>query len=582
MSPKSIKMKHSIITLLFLGLNVVCQSANPASAQSPPALRVLNFQADNGFQHPSKSVALTMVEDLGKANDWDVVTTVKASSLTSLDLTRFDVIVFNNNCGNRGPIMTPPQQLALKTYVQKGGGFVGIHCAGAIWKEGGEFQPWYEGLIGTKLIDHPKVQKAKLNIEDHAHPATRHLPEQWIVTDEWHRFGSNPRKNVRVLISVDEDSYKGKQKMGGDHPFTWCHQYDGGRSFFTSLGHTEAIYANPNFQKLVQGGIVWAASDDADKEEDTEVDSDSDPVLADPALSNTALSDSAPTDLQTRSNLPVTAGLILDLDADKGVQLEGSGKKVESWRNQVPGTQADLFVKRDEGRKVPGSGMPGLKTEVTAIGGHNALVFLQQELVNMNEDAFDDLLTGKGYTWFAVISAYKQRKGKPNVNSFFGNLKNGPNYEGFWGNLMDDNRVWMGSRNGIKAGKGKPTLWNEKLNPQVVSENALETHRFYLVMGRMGDGQGTVDLDLYVNSSKPVATKKVPVNPNANASKMAVGQERDATNHPGKESYCGEMARLLIFERPLSDDEIATMADQIIKTYTLDISVSPANPVGAR
>ena len=537
------KSNPSISEWLLLVLIIISSQLGIGNTYADDGLRILNFQADNGFQHKSKSVALAMVESLGSENDWEVISTVDAASLMELDLSGFDVIVFNNNCGNKGAVMTPPQQLALQKYVQAGGGFVGIHCAGAIWKEGGKFQPWYEGLIGTKLIDHPKVQQAKLNVEDRTHIATRHLPAQWIVTDEWHRFGSNPRKNVRVLISVDEDSYQGKQKMNGDHPFTWCQHYDGGRSFFTSLGHTKKIYADANFQKLIEGAIVWAAA----KED--------------------------PTDSRTAgNNLPISTGLVLDLDADKDVQLQAGTSKIESWKNQVAGSKADLFVKRDEGRKVAGSGMPSLKTKVEAIGGHNALVFKQQELVNMDEDAFDDLLTGKGYTWFAIISAYKQRKGKKDVNSFFGNLKNGPNYEGFWGNLMDDNRVWMGSRNGIKVGNGKPSLWDENQNPQVVSKSPLETGRFYLIMGRMGAGQGSVDLDLYVNSTTPVDSKKVPVNPKANPSKMAVGQERDAINHPGKESYCGEMARLLIFDRPLSDDELATLAKHLSETYTLEAS----------
>ena len=377
------KLNRPISKLLLLMLMGIASQLGNGNAYADDGLKILNFQADNGFQHKSKSVALAMVESLGSENGWEVVSTVDAASLTKLDLSSFDVIVFNNNCGNKGAIMSAPQQLALQKYVQSGGGFVGVHCAGAIWKEGGEFQPWYEGLIGTKLIDHPKVQQAKLNVEDRKHIATRHLPAEWTVTDEWHRFGSNPRKNVRVLMSVDEDSYKGKQKMNGDHPFTWCQEYDGGRSFFTSLGHTKEIYADANFQKLIKGAIVWAAG----KED--------------------------PADVQTTNDdLPIASGLMLDLDADKDVQLQAGTSKVESWKNQVADSKADLFVKRDEGRKAPGSGMPSLKTKLKAIGGHNTLVFEQQELVNMDEDAFDGLVTGKGYTWFAVISVYKQRKGK--------------------------------------------------------------------------------------------------------------------------------------------------------------------------
>ena len=66
--------------------------------------------------------------------------------------------------------------------------------------------------------------------------------------------------------------------------------------------------------------------------------------------------------------------------------------------------------------------------------------FRRQELVNHDEDAFDHLLTGSGYTWIAIMSVYKQVVQLKDVNSFFGNLKNGGMYEGIWGNVTDDNR----------------------------------------------------------------------------------------------------------------------------------------------
>ena len=202
-------------------------------------------------------------------------------------------------------------------------------------------------------------------------------------------------------------------------------------------------------------------------------------------------------------------------------------------------------------------------------------MFAEQELVNHEEDVFDHLVTGSGYTWFSVMSVAKQRVGKKDVNSFFGNLRNGPPYDGFWGNLMDDNRVWMGTRNGIgfapkeKGKRQKPTLWDEKLNPCVATAEPIEVNRYYLIMGRMGAGEEVVDLELFVNSTTPVDKKSVPVNPEANPSKMAVGQERDAVNHPGKESFHGQIARFLIFERPLDDDELAKVSQSLKKLYEL-------------
>ena len=255
-------------------------------------------------------------------------------------------------------------------------------------------------------------------------------------------------------------------------------------------------------------------------------------------------------------------GLILDLDAGKGVQVE-AGDRVARWSNQAASFAARDFVKQDQGRKVPGSGRPTLKKSVAAIGGHDTLVFRRQELVCHSEDAFDHLITGRGYTWLAVMSVYKQVVQLKDVSSFFGNLRNGGNYEGIWGNVTDDNRVWIGSRNGVTFGR-----W-DKNNPMVLAPEPLQENRYYVVAGRMGAGTGEVKIEAFINDAEPVASKPFPVNPAANSSKLAIGQERDATNHPGRESFDGEIARFLIYERPLTDAELRQTLTHLKKTYAI-------------
>ena len=259
----------------------------------------------------------------------------------------------------------------------------------------------------------------------------------------------------------------------------------------------------------------------------------------------------------------VEPGLILDLDAEKGVHLE-DGDRVAKWTNQVARFKARDFVKRDEGRAEPGSGRPTLKEAVEASGGRATLVFRRQELINHDEDAFDHLITGDGYTWFAVVCLYKQVVQLKDVNSFFGNLKNGGNFEGIWGNVTDDNRLWIGSRNGITFGR-----WDEN-NPMVLAPQRLETNRFYVLAGRIGAGTSEVTIEAFINDAKPAASKPFPVNPRANSSKFAIGQERDATNHPGQESFDGEIARFLVYERPLTDRELHQTMQQLKTTYKIE------------
>ena len=257
---------------------------------------------------------------------------------------------------------------------------------------------------------------------------------------------------------------------------------------------------------------------------------------------------SIPATSQGQETVPVKEGLILDLNADKDVITE-EDNRVAGWRNQVKDSPAQLFVKQDKGREVAGSGRPTLRTGVKAINGHNTLIFRQQELINDHEDAFDALLTGNGYTWLCVMSVYEQRVGLVDVNSFFGNLRNGGNYEGLWGNLNDDNSVWVGSRNGITFGRF------DENNPKLSGPH-LQTDRYYLVAARMDSGTGTVPIELFVNEPVPVNKVMFPVNVNANPSRLAIGQERDAIEHPGVESFDGEIARFVIYERPLDDDEL--------------------------
>lgn len=243
------------------------------------------------------------------------------------------------------------------------------------------------------------------------------------------------------------------------------------------------------------------------------------------------------------------AGLLLDLDADKGVETDASAR-VTKWLNQARGEKAREFVPQPKGRKDPTSGMPVLRKSVAELGGRNSIVFLQQELLCLEDDTFDVLTKGNGHTWITLLSVKDQRVGLKDVNSFFGNLRNGGKFEGVWGCLNDDNTLWWGARNGITFGRFDAN------NPQAIGPK-LETGKWYVIAGRMSAGTGTVKLELFVDQPKPVSTVDFPVSPEANPSRMAIGQERDAIEHPGFESFDGEISRFLIWERSLTDDELA-------------------------
>jgi hypothetical protein len=247
-----------------------------------------------------------------------------------------------------------------------------------------------------------------------------------------------------------------------------------------------------------------------------------------------------------------SAGLLVDLDATRGLTLDAQGR-VAKWTNQAGPAEARDFVGQDKGRKVPGSGLPAVAKDAAGV----VLAFRAQELLCHDEKTFDGLIKGDGCTWVAVLKPYVQAKGGlKDVNSFFGNLRNGGKYEGIWGCLDDDNTVWWGARNGLTFGRFD-------VNNPKVSGPKLEAGRRYVVAGRLGAGQGEVAIELFVDEPKAVGTGRFPVNPAADASKLSIGQERDATQHPGFESFDGELGRFLLWSRPLKDEELATVMSSL-------------------
>lgn len=220
----------------------------------PP--RILIFSKTEGYRHECIPVATAALKKLCLANGIAVDTTEDAEDFNAKNLRRYNAVVFLCTTGD---VLNPAQETDFERYIQAGGGYVGIHSSTDTeygWT-------WYGGLAGGYFNGHPAIQDATLKIENHDHPSTRHLKgDTWQRKDEWYNF-KNLNPNVTVLLSLDESSYEGGTncKDAADkhcHPAAWCHEYDGGRAFYTAGGHTKESYAEPDFLKHVLGGIRYA------------------------------------------------------------------------------------------------------------------------------------------------------------------------------------------------------------------------------------------------------------------------------------------------------------------------------------
>jgi type 1 glutamine amidotransferase len=178
-----------------------------------------------------------------------------------------------------GDTLPDAAQAAFERYIQSGHGYVGVHSAADTeygW-------PWYGQLVGAYFRNHPNgTPQATVVVEDTTHKSTAHLPARWTRVDEWYNYQSpvNPVVNgggtdysarntegIHVLLTMDESTYAeadGSDGADDDHPIAWCHRYDGGRAWYTGLGHTEASYVDPAFLAHLLGGLEVAAGYAAD------------------------------------------------------------------------------------------------------------------------------------------------------------------------------------------------------------------------------------------------------------------------------------------------------------------------------
>ena len=214
--------------------------------------RVLLFSKTADHHHSSIPAGVKAIQELGAKNGFIVDTTTDDNKFVEDSLKKYAALIFLSTTGN---ILSGNQENVLERYIQAGGGFVGIHAATDAEYDWG----WYGRMIGGYFINHPAEQEANLIINDKNHPATDSLPATWRRKDEWYNF-KYVNKDVKVLISIDEKSYTGGTN-GDSHPMSWYHEFDGGRVFYTELGHTAESYSEPLFLKHILGGIKYAMGD---------------------------------------------------------------------------------------------------------------------------------------------------------------------------------------------------------------------------------------------------------------------------------------------------------------------------------
>ena len=223
--------------------------------------KALLFTKTDGFHHESILAGVEAIKLLASRHHFAVDWQENAGVFNDKALENYKVVIFLNTTGN---VLNDEQQAAFEKFIKAGKGYVGIHSASDT-----EYDwPWYTKMVGMMFKIHPQNQTAYLKVEDSNFPGMERFPKRFLWTDEWYQYGDRKADDLKVLITVDEKTYDPYAKwgdnegkgMGTFHPISWYHPYDGGRAFYTGLGHIPLTFSDQTFLDHIYGGIYWAAT----------------------------------------------------------------------------------------------------------------------------------------------------------------------------------------------------------------------------------------------------------------------------------------------------------------------------------
>lgn len=275
----------SLLAIILLGVGFIsyvvyrAKYGLPFYDKTPPELAeqtaetsILLFSKTNGFPHTEAiEASIPVFTKMAADNGWDLVETNNAAVFNADQLSRFDLVIWNNATGKN---LTDEQRAAFKAYMEDGGKFMGIHGAG----DDSHQWDWYiNTLIGAHFSHHgigPQIQEGVINLECDSvnYSLCEPLPSSITRTDEWYVFLDNPRDaGFTVLYTLDEADLNmavnlpfgiGKDKnfgMGDDHPMVWYKDLPkGGRTFYYGMGHTGGTFGEADQVKILEQGIKWA------------------------------------------------------------------------------------------------------------------------------------------------------------------------------------------------------------------------------------------------------------------------------------------------------------------------------------
>lgn len=263
-------MKRLLLLVVALLLPALAASAHEheeAKAAGQQKLRVLVYSNTADYRHEEIPAINRWLVLTGDKHGMAVDVTEHWKDLKVESLKKYQVIVLNN-ANAIHEVIPVEQQQAVEAWFKAGGGLVALH-AGLVrqqkWK-------WLTELGGCDFDSDSDFLKAKIMVDPAAkdHPAVKGQPAEFWYTADWtnHDRSVTGMPGIQVLLRIDESTYEpvrdlfkeiGGKPMGKDHPIAWINTSQGGRFFYTQLGHDVRSLDTEFGTRHVMEAIRWSA-----------------------------------------------------------------------------------------------------------------------------------------------------------------------------------------------------------------------------------------------------------------------------------------------------------------------------------
>ena len=260
------------------GAVAVAASAFPmqwVSAGEKKKQKVLYFSRSAGFEHGAvkvvngrPSISDRILTELGKRHGFEVTCT-KDGRVFDGDLDQYDAIAFYTSGDltkpNKAqtPPMSPEGKRRFLRAIAEGKGFVGLHAAtdsfrteGSQYENQTEVDP-YITMVGGEFIVHGAQQEATIRAASRRFPGVKKFGRVQKLKEEWYAL-KNFGRDLHVILIEDNEGMEGECYQRPPFPMTWARMHDKGRVFYTSFGHRDDIWTNPDVQGIIAGGLAWA------------------------------------------------------------------------------------------------------------------------------------------------------------------------------------------------------------------------------------------------------------------------------------------------------------------------------------